>query len=72
MMEIPLLDEDFEPINPMIAAALDKGEDATGLCTVRECTALLREMEMREIDLAFEMGGKTYLVRVQILQVTSP
>jgi hypothetical protein len=33
----------FEPTNPMIKTALEKGEDATGLCTVRDLASYLIE-----------------------------
>lgn len=63
--------DDLGAINPMIAAALARHEDATGLCTVRECTELLHHSGEREIDLCFNMEERAYLVRVQILQITT-
>lgn len=71
MIEAPILDKDLQPINPMIAASLERGEDATGLCTVRECVEAIELYGERETDMAFAINGKTYLVRVQILQVSS-
>lgn len=41
--------------NPMVAAALESGEDPTGLCTIRDVVAAIWEaktdrMEMRFVD----------------------
>jgi len=71
VIEPPILDDDLQPINPIIAAALERGEDATGLCTVRECVETIARYGYRETDMCFEMDGRSYVVRVQILQVTT-
>lgn len=39
-----------EAANPMIRAALDAGEDATGLCTVRELVLIMLESASNQAD----------------------
>ena len=65
--------------NPMIAEALAKGEDATGLCTVRECAETLymssfskeypfgKRRNITELD--FTHKGKRYNVEMIVTKV---
>ena len=56
--------------NPMIQAALDKSEDATGLCTVREVVAMMRESNHNPMELSFVADDEaTINVELKILRV---
>jgi hypothetical protein len=63
--------EDRKPAgwNPIIQAALDAGQDTTGLCTVRELASYLLELPKPIAELAFELGGKQINVEVKVLAV---
>jgi hypothetical protein len=52
----------------MIAAAMDRGEDTSGLCTVREAAALILEDEKRDpIEMFFDLEGRRVNVLVTVL-----
>lgn len=58
--------------NPMIKAALDAGDDATGLCTIRECVAMAKDKGHTEFELTFEQHGEKVNVMVRILVLPQP
>lgn len=55
--------------NTMIAKALDQGEDATGLCTLRELVAHMLVADMTKCELVWEDETNHVInVMVEILQ----
>ena len=67
----------FTPLNPLIAEAIERGEDTTGLCTVKELTEYLisehtctnRKME-RELFFSLPDGRKVN-IELRVTRVTS-
>lgn len=59
---------DAPAANPMIAAAIARGEDATGLCTVRELIEAMEHRKHDQTELWFDHNGKHYRVYIQIRQ----
>ena len=55
--------------NPMIQAALDAGQDASGLCTVRELAGYLSELNQRECELYFERNGQRLNAEIAVTAV---
>jgi len=53
--------------NPIIKDALVAGADSTGLCTVRDLVALMKEAKQTECELAFEQDGEKVNVMVSLI-----
>ena len=56
----------IDPQNIYIKEALDKGLDATGLCTVRDLVGYMHVLKEDVTELAFVHEGIDFLVRVEI------
>ena len=57
------------PANAEIADAMRRGEDATGLCTVRAAVDLMLEKKSDRMELFFFTGGKRVNVEIHITNV---
>jgi hypothetical protein len=60
------------PTNPMIAAALASGNDATGLCTVRQWAEDIVAWPKQGVPrgtMAFDHNGKRYTVEMVVTKV---
>jgi len=55
--------------NPMIEEALLKGEDTTGLCTVREAVEVMRENKSHEMELFYQLDEVKYNVIISFVEV---
>lgn len=55
-----------EPANPMIRAALDAGEDATGLGTVRDMVQCMFEGRSDTCELFYIHQGRRFNVELKI------
>jgi hypothetical protein len=54
--------------NPMIAAAIERDEDTTGLCTVREVAEMILADDKRSpVEMYFDLAGTRVNVLVMVL-----
>lgn len=59
----------IQAANPMIQAAIDSGQDTTGLCTVRGAVASMLEANVELMEMFFQHQGKGINVEIKITRV---
>ena len=55
-------------VNPLVATALERGEDATGLCTVREAAGEIHRVGGSMGCMSFTHAGIRYTVSIVIME----
>ena len=61
------LDKKVKGVTAVIDEALQAGEDATGLCTVRAAVACMFENKTDRLEMCFTHGGRRCNVEIRIL-----